>query len=178
MKIVEAMHYGHDWKQLLEFIEFWIKSDGFGEDREKDNLINRRKTQHTVTLHFSDDYQLEIIKDVVFPDERPRELKPGETFIQENLSSVMNDVEQWLQQMAAISPEEINRKRFYEIERNFSMVGIGFFLKTTTITDWGLRVSAIKTNVSLKPKLCSCITNMPPCENALCVSATNIGIPK
>ena len=178
MKIVEAMHYGHDWKRLLEFIEFWIKSDGFGEDREKDNPINRRKTRYTVALHFSDDHQLEIIKGVVFPDESPRELKPGETFIQENLSSVMNDVEQWLQQMSAINPEEIDRERFYEIEKSFSMVGIGFFLKTTTITDWGLRVSTVKTSVPPKLKLCSCITNMFPCENTLCISATNIGIPK
>lgn len=142
--------YGHECEEIMEFIRWWLKSEGWDRDIKTNDKIKGgfsiRDVVHTVLVREEGKFDLIIKKGVIFSDERQRKLKKGEILMNKGLvtgfARSVKKAEIWLERRGDYDPCEIDAKKTYEQGTRFDMVGVGFVIETTDARGWELRIRA------------------------------------
>jgi hypothetical protein len=143
--------YGHEHKDVLEFIKWWLrKGDGdWDKDIKKNDNVRgfffANDIDRTVLVRESGKFNLIIKKDIIVSD-KPRELKKGEMYLnKESMNGFFRALEQaeiWLANRQDYDPKEIDEKKAYEQGVRFDTVGVGFILETVDNDGWELHIHA------------------------------------
>lgn len=141
--------HGYDRENLLKFIEWWMRSEGWDKDIKTGETfkggISIRDITRTILIKKEGILDLIIEKDFVQSD-RPRGLKKGERYLNKGpvggFIRASKKVETWLASRYDYDPREIDEKKAYEQGLRFGMVGIGFFVETIDVNFWKLKIHA------------------------------------
>ena len=143
--------YGHDHKNILEFIKWWLhKGDGeWDKDIKKSDNVHgfffSKNIDRTVIIREKGEFDLIIEKDIIVSD-RPRGLKKGEMYLNKDSMkgyfTAAEKAEIWLTTRRDCDPKEIDEKKAYEQGMRFDNIGVGFFLETIDQSGWILQIRA------------------------------------
>lgn len=150
---VKIFEYGFDWKLILSFIEWWIKSGNFSKDIKKGDRIyygkSIRDIDHTILVTQKGKFELIIEKGAIISDNSPRELKEGELYLNKwsffggsGFEKSVRKIKKWLEEIEDYNPYLINSQKADMEALEFDMIGVGFFIETCDGNKWKLRIVA------------------------------------
>jgi hypothetical protein len=139
---IKIFEYGYDWKNVLSFIEWWIKSENCSKDIKIGDIVNERgkairDVEHTI-LVTKNRFELMIEKSAIMSDGPPRKLKDHELYLNKSwfglngFDITIKKTKKWLQKNSNHDPYTMNLKKAKEEELNFDTIGIGFFVETNS----------------------------------------------
>lgn len=151
--IFKAFEYEHSKENILEFLKFWISSEEFLKDIKKGSFVgSSRKTvrdvKHTIVISKNGLLELSIKKGAIVSD-MPRDLTPGEIYLNENdgFSKVIKEIDKWLEDAKKQDPWSVDYQKALSAKRNFEWIGLGFYLETEIepekdiIHRWTMKIS-------------------------------------
>lgn len=153
--LYNIFEYGSNWKNVLSFTEWWIKSENFSQDikkgkkyRGKEN-ISIRDIDHTICVIRKNEFELLLQKNIIFRDSLiSRRLKNGEFYINKGsldktgLEISLRQVETWLKEIKETSPYGINFEKTCSEGKNCNGVGQCFNIENTDKDSWKLKITA------------------------------------
>jgi hypothetical protein len=138
---IKAFAYGFEEETVLNFIEWWIKSENFSKDVKIGDKVNGgsraiRSVDHTIRIDQSRQFELLIEKDAIMSDGSRKKLKKGELYLNKGLltngfKESVRHVKRWLEEVEYCDPYLMDPEKAEAESQKFDMIGTGLFIETT-----------------------------------------------
>jgi len=152
MMEIEAFEYGHNRKEILSLIKWWIGSGNSLKDVKIGDKVNGwgkaiRSVDHTIRITQNGKYELLIEKDSIMSDGSRKKLKTNELYLNKGLltngfKESVEYIKKWLEDAEFWDPYLMDREKAETESQKFDMIGIGFFIKATDNNGWKLLIVA------------------------------------